>query len=72
MSKTRKAYTLGDKIKFIKACETNSQAKVSSDFSVAPGKLNGFLKNKDKLMKQYENSSPVNVTQKEAPRGYLS
>ena len=57
MSKTRKAYTLEDKIKFIKACETNSQAKVSSDFSIASGLLHGFLKNKDKLMKKYENSS---------------
>ena len=69
MSNTRKAYTLEDKIKMIKACKTKSQAKVSSDFSVAPGTLHGFLKNKDKLMKQYENASTVNVNKKRHREG---
>ena len=69
MSKVRKAYTLEEKVKMIKACEVNSLSKVSEEFSIAMGTLHGYVKNKDKFLKQYENSSRVNLSQKRQLEG---
>ena len=50
MANSRKAFSLQEKVKLIEACKTKSQAQVAKEFSVARGTLNGFIKDKIKIM----------------------
>ena len=43
--------------------------KVSEEFSIGMVTLHGYVKNKDKFLKQYENSSRVNLSQKRQCEG---
>ena len=66
---SRKQFSLQDKVKLIEACKTKSQSKVAQEFSVAKGTLNGFLKDKIKIMEQFEKSSPKSVHRKRQREG---
>ena len=61
MANSRKAFSLQEKVKLIKACKTKSQAQVAKEFSVARGTLNGFIKDKIKIMEQFQISSTKSV-----------
>ena len=69
MGNSRKQFSLQDKVKLIEACKTKSQSKVAQEFSVAKGTLNGFLKDKIKIMEQFEKSSPKSVHRKRQREG---
>ena len=53
MANSRKAFSLQEKVKLIEACKTKSQAQVAKEYSVARGTLNGFIKDKIKVMEQF-------------------
>ena len=61
MANSRKAFSLQEKVKLIEACKTKSQAQVAKEFSVARGTLNGFIKDKIKIMEQIQISSTKSV-----------
>ena len=61
MANSRKAFSLQEKVKLIEACKTKSQAQVAKEFLVARGTLNGFIKDKIKIMEQIEISSTKSV-----------
>ena len=61
MVNSRKAFSLRKKVKLIEACKTKSQAEVAKEFSVARGTLNGFIKDKIKIMEQIQISSTKSV-----------
>ena len=61
MDNSRKAFSLQEKVKLIEACKAKSQAQVAKEFSVARGTLNGFVKDKIKIMEQFKISSTKSV-----------
>ena len=61
MANSRKAFSLQEKVKLIEAGKTKSQAQVAKEFSVARGTMNGFIKDKIKIMEQIQISSTKSV-----------
>ena len=61
MANSKKAFSLQEKVKLIEACKTKSQAQVAKEFLVARGTLNGFIKDKIKIMEQIQISSTKSV-----------
>ena len=53
MANSKKTLSLQEKVKLIETCKTKSQAQVAKEFSVARGTLNGFIKDKIKVMEQF-------------------
>ena len=57
MPKTRHDLPLEDKVRLVKEAESKSQRKLAADFGISLGAVNGILRHKESILKEFEDGA---------------